>query len=527
MRKQTKMVAVLSAAALLAMGASMTSFAAGWQKDDAGVWHYYNSDDEMVTDEWKKDGGKYYHLNDEGDMDRNAWIDDDYYVGDDGAMLSNAWAKLDDEEDDENDDPTSEGEHWFYFGNKGKKTTSDSKKINGKTYYFNDEGEMQYGWYLKDDNVYYLGDEDQGWRMENTWLWLENPEEAADSDDSDNHAEDVANKLGYEKDMEGVDDEAWYWFQSSGKLYNGVNKKKIKGNYFMFNAQGQMLYEWINGAQVKLGSNAQLDGVATPGSVTANDMLWYRENGSDAVDGSRFTGWKEIAGSEDAKTDNDVDWYYFDKSEAKHAEAADANGLTDDGDTVYVKREKINGKYFAFNEQGQMQTGLQLINGNTYYFDKDGYQQTGKIAAVEEDDDDTYAYYFNSKNSGNGKGYTGEKDGYLYFMGKRLEADDDYKIYFLEGNYYLVNTKGKLQKSSTKKYDVELPNGTTEEDVKFDIAKKSYRLTATDFVKDNAAVGHIELCDNWLVGDQASGFRIVEKQSNNDFLTVDESKALH
>ena len=49
MRKQTKLVAVLSAAALLAMGASMTSFAAGWEKDDAGVWHYYDSDDEMVT----------------------------------------------------------------------------------------------------------------------------------------------------------------------------------------------------------------------------------------------------------------------------------------------------------------------------------------------------------------------------------------------------------------------------------------------------------------------------------------------
>ena len=54
MRKQTKLVAVLSAAALLAMGASMTSFAAGWEKDDAGIWHYYDSDDEMVTSEWKR-----------------------------------------------------------------------------------------------------------------------------------------------------------------------------------------------------------------------------------------------------------------------------------------------------------------------------------------------------------------------------------------------------------------------------------------------------------------------------------------
>ena len=33
MRKQTKLVAVLSAASLLAIGASMTSFAKGWTED--------------------------------------------------------------------------------------------------------------------------------------------------------------------------------------------------------------------------------------------------------------------------------------------------------------------------------------------------------------------------------------------------------------------------------------------------------------------------------------------------------------
>ena len=40
MRKQTKLVAVLSTAALLAIGASMTSFAAqGWAEED-GTWVY-------------------------------------------------------------------------------------------------------------------------------------------------------------------------------------------------------------------------------------------------------------------------------------------------------------------------------------------------------------------------------------------------------------------------------------------------------------------------------------------------------
>ena len=105
MRKQTKLVAVLSAAALLAMGASMTSFAAGWEKDDAGVWHYYDSDDEMVTDEWKKDGGKWFHLDEDGEMETDTWVDDDYYVAEDGHMLTKEWFKtMADEDEDDPDD---------------------------------------------------------------------------------------------------------------------------------------------------------------------------------------------------------------------------------------------------------------------------------------------------------------------------------------------------------------------------------------------------------------------------------------
>ena len=92
MRKQTKLVAVLSAAALLAVGASMTSFA-GWEKDEDGIWHYYDSDDEMVTDEWRKDGSKWFYLDEDGNMLTDAWVDDEYYVGADGAMIKNDWIK--------------------------------------------------------------------------------------------------------------------------------------------------------------------------------------------------------------------------------------------------------------------------------------------------------------------------------------------------------------------------------------------------------------------------------------------------
>jgi hypothetical protein len=296
-------------------------------------------------------------------------------------------------------------------------------------------------------------------------------------------------------------------------MYKEAKKKKINGYYFLFNEHGQMLYEWINGTKLS-ASNAQLDGIATPSSATIGQMLWYKENGNDADEGSRYTGWMQIDGAEDVGTDTDTDWYYFKKGEAKHADASDYNGLKDDGDPVYVMREKIDGKYFAFNEKGQMQTGLQFIENNTYYFDDNGYQQTGKISNVEEDDDDTYYYYFQTKNNGNGKGYNGVKDNILYFMGKRCEAEDDYRIFQIGSKYYVVNSKGRVQKTD-KKYDIETLGGGVVEDVQLAPNKKTGVLTASDLEgkglsAEEIEVPHIELCDNWIVPDENGAATIVD-----------------
>ncbi len=447
MRKQTKLVAVLSAAALLAMGASMTSFAAGWEKDDAGIWHYYDSDDEMVYDEWKKDDGKWFYLDEDGDMLTSSWVDDEYYVDEHGAMVVNGWVKT--MADEDMDDPDEDSEHWYYFGSKGKKVTDDTKKINGKTYLFDEDGEMQYGWQEYEGHGYYFGGEDEGWRAENQWLWLERSGLVDEDEDEQDQL------LGCEDtDDDMCDDEGWYWFQSSGKMYNGAEKKKINGRYYMFNEHGQMLYEWINGSAVDRGSNAQLDG--DKAGATASEMFYYNV----VEEGWRGDGWYEIDGAEDMDADSDTDWYYIDDGEITYAEAEDlASGLTDDGDPVYAMRKKIKAsgnKYFCFNEKGQMQTGLQYVpdDGGFYFFDENGYQKTGRIASVECEDDD-YSFYFTTTNGKNGLGYTGEKDNYLYFNGKRLEADDDYRFYIVKGEVYLVNTKGKIQKATGdgKKYD--------------------------------------------------------------------------
>ena len=78
-----------------------------------------------------------------------------------------------------------------------------------------------------------------------------------------------------------------------------------------------------------------------------------------------------------------------------------------------------------------MQTGLQYIRKTAafYYFDENGYMQTARSKC--RGDDDAYNFYFNHKERQERPGLTGEKDNYLYFDGKRLEADDDYRLYLL------------------------------------------------------------------------------------------------
>ena len=90
MRKQTKLVAVLSTAALLALGASMSSFAAtGWQEEN-GTWVYYDKSGDKETEKWEKSGDNWFYLNEDGEMATDLIVeynDNYYYVDDNGSMV--------------------------------------------------------------------------------------------------------------------------------------------------------------------------------------------------------------------------------------------------------------------------------------------------------------------------------------------------------------------------------------------------------------------------------------------------------
>ncbi len=134
--------------AALSVGSALTVYGAGWQQTSGGAWEYYNESGRRETNVWRKGAdGLWRYIDGRGYMATNTWVDDTYYVDGNGVMASGKWLKL------ESSSGFHDGEVWYYFNTDGKRVEEIWKKINGKWYYFDDEGVMLTGWLLND--MYY------------------------------------------------------------------------------------------------------------------------------------------------------------------------------------------------------------------------------------------------------------------------------------------------------------------------------------------------------------------------------------
>lgn len=459
MRKQTKIAAIVSAAALLAIGASMTSFAAtGWQEED-GTWVYYNRAGEKVANSWEYSGDNRFYLDDAGNMATDSLIEDNddyYYVDANGAMVRNRWVAIDNESAGEDNQPDV---WWYYFQANGKayknshaSGTIFKRVINGKTYCFDEDGKMQYGWVKKDDGVtdyddnayqeaeYYFGDENDG-AMSIGWreIALSDVADAEDEQPGDSYWDS--------------DQVRWFYFKASGAKQTSSTNKTINGRKYGFDQYGRMIADWHNNS---LGAatyqNASRRGSSNNATATATasyakDFMYF----SSPEDGARFTkGWFKVVPGyylNYADYDNGTDrWYY-----------ADGNG------NLYAGQIKtIKGKKYAFDLKGGMIYGLALLrtDGNTiyeyaddenkydsqdkfmetarnmssdwafYYFsdneDKDGSMKTGtqKISL----DGESFSFNFRKGGTKKGQGVTGLSEKKYYLGGMLLTADADNKI---------------------------------------------------------------------------------------------------
>ena len=152
MRKQTKIAAVVSAAALLALGASMTSFAVSkgtWMMFD-GEWYCYDKNGDAYTNVFCSSSGKEYYVGDDGQLVRSEWVEDGsdkYFVNSSGAKITNDWRLTTPYGDDSAD------EEWYYFQSNGKMATGKKITYKSKTYYFDTGRIMLTGWVNKGEGT--------------------------------------------------------------------------------------------------------------------------------------------------------------------------------------------------------------------------------------------------------------------------------------------------------------------------------------------------------------------------------------
>ena len=217
MKKQTKIAAVLSAAAFMMMVSGLPVYAAsyGWVTEgDAKV--YYDEDGYLTTDAWRKRGEDWFYLGEDGQIVKSKKIDE-YYVDDEGKMVTNAWVELKNEEDP--DSPETPDTFWYYFEKDGKSAVSKWVKFDSKWYYFDESGHMATGKTEIDGATYYLGTEKDGF-MRTGWVRLE----------ENSHAPGAS--------------ESWYYFNSDGKMVTTQYDKKIDGSYYTF-IDGKMQTGWL------------------------------------------------------------------------------------------------------------------------------------------------------------------------------------------------------------------------------------------------------------------------------------------
>ena len=474
MRKQTKVVAVASAAALLAIGGAMTSFAAqGWVEED-GTWYYYDKDGNRVENEWKKSGDNWFWLNgDEGGaMATDMLVEDDddtYYVDANGVMVTNTWVKVVNEDQDDDDDPAEY--RYYYMQNSGKAyKAGDSgktkfKTIDGKKYAFDEDGKMLYGWVNEDDST--LASDDSDWETATYYMgsW-----------------EDGSLKTGWQKitvyDQDEDDDyDYWFNFKSNGKKrFNesdskDIFEKKINGKHYAFDNRGVMTYEWTL--------------TTTSDASTISNWLYF----NSPEDGARATkGWfKVVAPDKDGDDNTFKDYSNLENPTFAKGDAEDENErwyyANSDGELYVGQIKKIKGKYYGFapegNKAGSMLTGLCALrvdnsgnitklwardmdsddlddamngegdfdgfgsdtNDTLYYFgnneDSDGALKTGSVSVNL--DGDNYQFQFSKTGGaeGKGRGLNGIDDSkYIYKFGMKLKAgsDDKYIVVYADGD---------------------------------------------------------------------------------------------
>jgi len=262
-------------------------------------------------------------------------------------------------------------------------------------------------------------------------------------------------------------DQVWLYFNNRSKKVksNGdrLIQKNINGSTYGFDEYGIMLPWWTKVASV---SNADKSNPTS--DVPAKFFAGY--DGGSLLRDSWLWMYPSDNLIQDDYDDGEYSWWRTDQN----------------GKIFQNKIKNVNGRYYAFDGLGRMQTGFVLfdtrstfvaqydmdawssedfIEGNIYGIEKadlyffspdelnDGSMQTGSELKVELDDGvHTFGFKSDGVAYGNRNRLKRVKDSY-YINGLRLEADEEYGYGVVrdsEDTYRVVDTNGKTVTGNKK-----------------------------------------------------------------------------
>ena len=354
----------------------------GWYYGD-GRWVYTNSAGQIQRG-WKQSDGKWYYLDEKhpyGHMNTNCFSPDGYYLGADGAMITEeGWQNY--------------GDLWTYVKSDGK-AVHGWQTIGGKEYYFDEIG------YMVKDQVtvdgYFVGSDgamitEEGWHNVGTGkdFYVREDGTAAIGwqtiDGSDYYFNDgeyyhgrVFRSLEKDGRIIGPDgrvvtDEKWE-YKDNGLFYhpapeeNAVGWYTIDGKEYYFDQSGMLCIDRTSDDGYLLDINGEA--VSTTGWYTSvSENIYYV-----LEDGKAATGWNKINGN----------WYFFSSDGVMYADTTTPDSYFVGPDGAMAEEEgwkDVNNALWYYTlSNGKVVAGWQYIGGSWYYFEEKSVGGYGRMKA--------------------------------------------------------------------------------------------------------------------------------------------------
>ena len=263
----------------------------GWIQNGS-AWYYYNSQGQMERNAWVGD----YWVGADGRMATNSWVDNNYYyVGSNGVWVRNAkktgWIQS--------------GSTWYYYNNQGQMERNawvgdywvgadgrmaTSSWVDNNNYYVGSNGvwvrnAKKTGWIQNGSTWYHYNS--QGQMEKNKWVgnyWLGADGRMATNSWVDNNKYYVGADGDWVKDAQRPG-----WAQKSGSWYHYDNKGNLTKNAWVGNY-------WL-GSDGKMATNSWVD---NNNYYVGKDGLWERNAKKPE---EKKSGWVSNGGV----------WYYYNK----------------------------------------------------------------------------------------------------------------------------------------------------------------------------------------------------------------------